>query len=161
MASPALEPRFRPSVLDRLLPAKQSNLIGSYRPDSLESYKRAVMRDLTWLLNTRRAAEVVASEFDECEKSALTYGVPDFSYYSLRSAPDQGRLRTAVEDAIRMFEPRLMKVVVHLEPRNDLSPVLHFRVEALLRMEPAPEPVVFDTVLHADTARFSVTAEDV
>jgi type VI secretion system protein ImpF len=50
-------------------------------------------------------------------------------------------------------------VSVTLQARDDLEPSLRFRVDALLRIDPAPEPVAFDTVLQPDVGRFVVVGE--
>ena len=48
--------------------------------------------------------------------------------------------------AIEFFEPRLAQVkVVFGDQANSADRALRFRIDALLKVEPAPEPVVFDT----------------
>ena len=37
---------------------------------------------------------------------------------------------------------------------------LRFRIEALLRVEPAPEPVTFDAVLQLNTQKYVVQGHD-
>ena len=101
----------------------------------------------------------IPPEFEQCNTSLLAFGLPDFSALSLRSPADQQRLGLAIDTAIRTFEPRLSRVSVSPEPRDELDPVLRYRVEAMLDIEPAPELITFDTVLQADTGRFLVTGQ--
>ena len=55
-----------------------------------------------------------------------------------------------------MFEPRLRSVRVTLEPVSKFDQALKFRVDALLRLDAAPEPVIFDAVLQMATCEYSV-----
>ena len=57
------------------------------------------------------------------------------------------------------FEPRLRDVHVQIIPEEALGKNLHFRVEGMLNVEPAPEPVTFDTVLHLTTQEYEVKEE--
>jgi len=151
--------RINLSVLDRLIDLDPGSSVEAtpYRLHSLRDLKDTLWRDLNALLNTRRMEHPISPEFKECNKSLLLFGLPDFTLLSLRSPGDQRRLGQAIETAIRTFEPRLSAVSVSPEPRNELDPVMRFRVEALLQVEPAPEPISFDTVLKADTGKFLVT----
>jgi type VI secretion system protein ImpF len=114
---------------------------------------------LSALLNTKRREEEVPEQFTEVNRSLLTYGLPDFSSYGLKSEADQHRLRRAIEAAIRRFEPRLEKVTVTLEAPQETDPALRFRVDALLRVEPAPEPISFETVLQPESAHFVIMGD--
>src|SRR5262249_26040982 len=126
---------------------------------SLREMKLALCRDLGALLNTKRTESDVPEDFEQANASLAAFGLPDFTSFSLKNPADQNRLRRAIEQAIRTFEPRLTPVEVTLTERNELDPILRFRVEALLRVEPSPEPVTFDTVLQSDTGHFLVEGE--
>jgi type VI secretion system protein ImpF len=65
-------------------------------------------------------------------------------------------MTAAIEKAIEIFEPRFVGLRVHLEPVDPLDKQLRFRIEANLNVEPAPEPVVFDTVLQSGNGEFAV-----
>ncbi len=152
-----------PSVLDRLL---DDALDVEHEPlpdrfQNLRQVKRAVTRDLEALLNTRR--EVWAElppEFTELRRSLVTYGLPDFTAFSLLNPHDRNRIRRAVEQAIATFEPRLSRVRVTLEAPRQHEPTLRFHIEALLRVEPAPEPVTFDAMLQLHTQEYVVRGRD-
>lgn len=143
------EVRITPSVLDRLLdyePEKSRESLSS-RTKSLRELKQSVKRDLEWLLNTRQANTQLPPDLKEVNSSVIAYGLPDFTTVGIKSAPDQNRLRRAIEGAISTFEPRLQDVRVTIEPVQEGERVVHFRIDARLKVEPAPEPITFDTVM--------------
>jgi type VI secretion system protein ImpF len=145
--------------LDRLLddePGTSREPIPN-RFQNLRELKKAVTRDLEDLLNTRQELlEELPSEFAEVSRSLVSYGLPDFTSFSLLSKHDRNRIRRAVEQAIANFEPRLARVNVTLEPPRDNDRALRFHIEALLRLEPAPELVTFDAVLQLTTQKYVV-----
>jgi type VI secretion system protein ImpF len=57
------------------------------------------------------------------------------------------------------FEPRLKSIRVSLQPTEQFDPALHFRIDALLRMDPAPTPVTFDAALQISTSAYRVRGE--
>jgi type VI secretion system protein ImpF len=155
------ELRITPSVLDRLLdyePEVSSEAIAS-RSKSLEQLKRSVRRDLEWLLNARQLVGGVPEGLAEARASVLAYGLPDFTNLSIESPADQDRLRRAIELAIGAFEPRLEGVTVSVMPLNRMERMMRFQIEARLKVEPAPEPVTFDTALKLDRNAFLVREE--
>jgi len=139
-----------PSALDRLLDDEPgvSHEPLSERFIDLRQLTQAVARDLEALLNTRQEAlEELPSELVEVSHSLRTYGLPDFTALSLTNPQDRQRIRRALEQAIAVFEPRLDRVRVTVETPHQHEQALHFHVEALLRVEPAPIPVAFDATL--------------
>jgi type VI secretion system protein ImpF len=150
-----------PSLLDRLVddnPGLSQELLGSHLQD-VRGLERSVVRDLESLLNTRREALAdLPEEFTEVNKSLLVYGLPDFTSYNLFNPADRNRLRRTLEMAIVAFEPRLQRVRVTLGAPGQNDRALHFRIEGLLRVEPAPEPVAFDTILQLETQEYLVKA---
>ena len=166
------EIRVTPSVLDRLVDHEPevSAEPPLSRAKSLRQIKQSVRRDLEWLLNARHSGtkrkgaqqpDGDDEEFArELQNSLLCYGLPDFSSASILSAQDQNRIRRALEAAIAKFEPRLRDVLVTLLPLRENERALRFRIDARLRVEPAPEPVTFDTVLHLHSGEYRIEATD-
>ncbi|PYV29211.1 MAG: type VI secretion system baseplate subunit TssE, partial [Acidobacteria bacterium] len=113
-------------------------------------------RDLEWLLNTRQCIDEIPDDLKELKKSVLVYGLPDFSQANVKSPSDQARLRRVIVEAIRNFEPRLSDVRVTIEPAREVERALHFRIDALLRVDPVSEPVTFDTTLHLYNGEYEV-----
>jgi type VI secretion system protein ImpF len=127
------------------------------RAMSLMDFRDAVSRDLEALLNTRsEAARILPEAFVECRKSSLTFGIPDFSSYSLLSPRDRDRIRKVLEQAIGLHEPRLTRVKVQLEVQRAYERALRFRVEALMNLGTDREKVQFDAVLQLNTQSYEV-----
>jgi type VI secretion system protein ImpF len=150
------EVRITPSVLDRLLDDRpdEKREAPASRQTNLRILKQAVKRDLEWLLNTRANATEIQEGLPELNRSLATFGIPDFSSWNVRGGRDQEELRRTIEDAVARFEPRLEAVQVTLETMSEVDRTVRFRIEARLRVEPAPEPVTFDSVLQLGTREF-------
>ena len=155
------EIRITPSVLDRLLDDRpgETREAPANRQTSLRLLKAAVKRDLEWLLNTRSNPDAPVEGLEEVRKSLAVYGLPDFTTASVKNPHDRDRLRTAVEDAVRNFEPRLEGVEVTLEGESETERAIRFRIDGRLRVDPAPEPVTFDTTLQLTSGEFRVKGE--
>ncbi|MET0645149.1 MAG: type VI secretion system baseplate subunit TssE [Pyrinomonadaceae bacterium] len=152
------EERVTLSVLDRLIdehPKERDERPGS-RQSSLRLFKQAMRRDLEWLLNTRQLAGGLPEGLEELRASLAAYGLPDFTGATSDEGASQTRVRAAIEDAIRSFEPRLQDVNVSLEPQRETERSLRFRIDALLMIDPAPEPVTFDTTLRLVSGAYEV-----
>jgi type VI secretion system protein ImpF len=153
------EIRVTQSVLDRLidLEPRVSTEPPKSNATSLADLKQSVRRDLEWLLNTRYFYDPGDGVgLEETIKSVAFYGLPDFTGVSAKSNIEQSRMTQALEAALRHFEPRFINVKVSLEPISNVDRLLKFRIEASLDVEPAPEPVVFDTVLQMGSGNFAV-----
>ena len=138
------------SALDRLIDLEPDNRMENplSRSQSVRLLKNAVRRDLEWLLNSRRIADPPDEGFKELNKSAYVYGLPDLSALTMASTADRNRLVRQVLGTINMFEPRLMNVrLVMVETPDAGKKDVRLRIEAMLKMDPVPEPVTFDTVI--------------
>lgn len=160
MARTEIERSVRQSVLDRLIDA-EPGLAADPPPTlaaSVRQLKVNLRRDLEWLLNTRRPPLAIPEDFEETRRSILTYGLPDITSMSRDSMATRNALLLEVEEAIAHFEPRLADVRVQLVETEGPNAVreLRFVVEALLKMDPNPEQVVFDTVLELASGDYSV-----
>ena len=81
-------------VLDRLIdlePGSQTENPPS-RSQSERLLKRAVRRDLEWLLNTRRIADVPDEGLKEVNRSGYMYGLPDLSALTMATSGDRNKL---------------------------------------------------------------------
>jgi len=148
------------SVLDRLIDdPNASEDIFLTRSKSLRELKQAVRRDLEWLLNTRQPV-TEAPQGTHVENSLFMYGLPDISSMSIRSTRERKRLTEAIQVAVATFEPRLANVRVNLVGAdNEKAPYLRFVIEGLLRVDPSPEQVSFDTVLELSNREYKVQGE--
>ncbi len=117
------------------------------RSQSVRALKAAVRRDLEWLLNSRAMAGQPEG-FEEAGRSVIYFGIPDVTSLSGDSTEDRVRLLRMIETAIETYEPRLANIRI---TESDTSAAggrqIRFLVQGLLRMDPSPEQVFFDTVL--------------
>jgi type VI secretion system protein ImpF len=162
MPHPDADQPLLPSVLDRLidLEPRVSTEPPAGRARQLAQIKEAVKRDLEWLLNSKRSPEPPPRGLPHLEGSLLTFGLPDFSTSSLSNARDQDLLQRAVEASIRRFEPRLERVAVTRIEAGPADRSIGFRIDAMLRVDPSPEPVTFDSVLELSSKAFIVRGDD-
>lgn len=151
MARVGAEVDLVPSILDRLLddaPENQQQEPPATRFQRVRQLKQAVARDLEALLNTRQESlEDIPPEWTELRSSLLVYGLPDFTSLSLLNPDHKRYIRQALVQAIERFEPRLTQVRVEVEDPKSTDRGLHFHIEGLLQVRPAPELVSFDGVI--------------
>ncbi len=156
------EIRITPSIVDRLLDfePRVSSEAPKSRSQSLRELKQSVRRDLEWLLNTRHTADKIPEGLEEVNRSIASYGLPDFTGLSSKNSDDRKSLIRSIETALRTFEPRFMNLKVELEEVDSVQRGVKFRIQATLRVEPTPEPVVFDTVLQVGSGEFKVEEKE-
>jgi type VI secretion system protein ImpF len=159
MAKQEIERTVQPSVLDRLTdeePRTPSDQRISYH-ESLQRFKLSVQRDLEWLLNARRTPNPAPEGFEEVRASLYHYGIVDVTSLS-DSGDSRNRLLKQVDEALATFEPRLANVRISVVDQEGESHrrELRFVVEGTLRVDPTPEQVTFDTVLHFSTGEIDV-----
>jgi type VI secretion system protein ImpF len=148
-----------PSVLDRLLDDDPGTSAEPARNRSqlLRDLKASVRRDIENLLNARRRNVTLPPGLVELERSLLAYGVADFSGTGPATAKQRDAFCRALEAVIRANEPRLLEVRVEVAANPEPGDrTLRFRIDALLRADPAPEPVIFDSTLEPATHTFAV-----
>ncbi|MDR3435251.1 type VI secretion system baseplate subunit TssE [Telmatospirillum sp.] len=149
-----------PSLLDRLTMTTNGPAVRQTGWNAaLVQLKRSLRRDLEALLNTRRRPGWLGRDLPELGRSPIRYGIPDFTAIDMAAQDRQAAFGRALETVIRDFEPRLGNVsVTLLTPDRDQERILRFRVEALIRIEPTPEPIVFESVLDPISRTFSIKA---
>ena len=148
------------SALDRLIDLEPDNRMENplSRAQSVRLLKSAVRRDLEWLLNSRRIAELPDEGLKELNRSVYMYGLPDLSALTMASMADRNKMVRQVVGAINMFEPRLTNVrLVLVETPDAGKKDVRLRIDAMLRMDPVPEPVSFDTVIELKSGNCHLT----
>lgn len=151
------------SVLDRLIDLepenKAENLLS--RTQSLRLLRASVRRDLEWLLNSRRLADPPNENLKEVNKSAYIYGLPDLSALTMATAADRSRLMRQILATINIFEPRLSNVrIVIVETEDPSKKDVRLRIEAMLRTDPVPEPISFDSVIELKSGNCHLSGGD-
>lgn len=150
-----------PSLLDRLTDLEPENRHEAAVPmaQAMRQLKTNIRRDIEWLLNTRRTIVEVPNGAKELPYSLFQYGLPDFTGFTLRNPNDQTKLTALIESAISTFEPRLRNVSVQMLPAAGAARVLKFQIEALLKVEPGPERIQFDTTLELASGSYTVEGD--
>ena len=160
MAKSELERTVQASILDRLTDEDPRSTVDPRVTyvESLRAFKAGVQRDLEWLLNTRRTTDADIDGLEEVRKSLFNFGMPDITSMSRDSLPERAQLLQQVEETLALFEPRLGQVRISMaEMEGELHRrELRFIVEASLRLDPTPEQVMFDTVLHFASGQIDV-----
>lgn len=149
------------SVFDRLLDDDPTSAHDQRKPrrKALEDLRDGLRRDLEALLNTRPCSTTWSSALTELDNSILNYGVDSVTNAALGADENRERFRSAVEQTIRRFETRFLRVSVSLvEDPDRIDRTLRFRVEALVHTEPAPEPLIFDSALDPSTQGVTVSS---
>jgi type VI secretion system protein ImpF len=159
-----LTPRERrqPCLLDRLtddepqaaLESRDKRVIGS------QQFRRAVLRDLSWLLNTSsRMEDDEAAEFPEVARSVLNYGVPDMCGLTT-STVDPTRVERMVRQAIERYEPRILSrslKVKAVADADEMSPnAVSFKITGELWAQPMPEHLYVKTDVDLETGQCKV-----
>ncbi len=142
MSDLSMQDRLQPSLLDRLTDDDPTNKQESreQRFFTLNKLRAAVLRDLSWLLNTTQyEATNDLSAYPHITASVLNYGVPAYSgkiIPGLKSHEVQNRMAAA----LRVFEPRLLPetVGVSLLGSSRTASSLEFRIEGDLWAQPVP-----------------------
>ena len=142
--------QFRASILDRLLddePQLQTEADKS-RHQQLRDLRNSVRRDLQNLLNTRHRMVSPPDEFSQLDVSLLNYGLPDLAAINIADIEKKRSFTRLVEKILTDFEPRFKTVKVqHITNANTSDRTLRFRIDATLYADPAPEVIIFDSVL--------------
>jgi len=157
MATRRPELSIRPSVLDRLLGEAGPAGGGTDPTGTPAATRAAVLRDLEWLLNTRRISVDIGDGRPELERSVYAYGLADVSSLARGSKHAIQALARDVADTIRLFEPRLSQVRVRIRDSGDEAlGSVDFVIEAMLELDPEPLPVAFDTRFELGTGMFAL-----
>lgn len=142
--------KLRPSILDRLLDDEPHIQVEADKNahQHLRELRSSVKRDLENLLNTRYRMVEPPEDLTELELSLLNYGLPDLATVNIADIEKKRNFTRQLEKILRDYEPRFKSVkITHLDLKDNTDRTLRFRIDATLYADPAPEIVVFDSVL--------------
>jgi type VI secretion system protein ImpF len=155
--------RLQPSLLDRLTDDAPDHKRESLDQQSLsmQQLRRAVLRDLAWLLNTTNL--VATDDLDGAPlaaKSTINFGIPSFAGL-IGTARKVGSLESGIADAIRAFEPRIradsLKVRLRPAQSDEPSAALTFEIQGELWAQPVPQQLFLETMIELETRMAVVT----
>ncbi|OMH38678.1 type VI secretion system baseplate subunit TssE [Motiliproteus sp. MSK22-1] len=155
--------RLQPALLDRLTDDDPQHKQESRDKSvlSLHQLRRAVLRDMGWLLNTVNFSSVMSLEaYPQVARSVINYGTPDLSGHTASNVDIHG-LERLLRQAIIDFEPRFLKHTVKIKLRMSESQMDHnalsFDIEAELWAQPVPLHLYMKTEVDLETGNVSVT----
>lgn len=149
-----------PSLIDRLIDPSSGGTAWR-RGYGIEQMMEAVRRDVEELLNTRQSTAGLPPEFSEVQNSIVGFGLPDLTTLQAHTDEQRAEIGRLIEMAVMRFEPRLKNVqAVMIDGGGGRERRIKFRIDAKLRVDPAPE-VAFDTVLELLTGQYSVRTPEI
>ena len=163
MSELASRERLQPSLLDRLTDDAPEHKRESLDQQtlSMQQLRRAVLRDLAWLLNTTNL--VATEDLDGsplAAKSTINFGIPSFAGL-IGTARKVGSLESGIAEAIRAFEPRIRadSLKVRLRPAQSDQPsaALTFEIQGELWAQPVPQQLFLETMIELETRMAVVT----
>jgi len=155
--------RLQPSLLDRLTDTDPGQKVESRerRVLSTQRLKAAVVRDLTWLLNTGHLETVEdLDDWPNVRSSVVNFGIPDLAG-QVSAGIDIATLEKAVRKAITDFEPRIdkqsLKVTIRVHGDNMNRKSMTFEIEGDMWARPAPMPLFLKTAVDLETGNCTIT----
>jgi type VI secretion system protein ImpF len=119
-----------------------------------------VRRDLENLLNTRVRCVPWPPELKELKVSLVNYGIPDMTGAPLGAQRERDEFCRSIQSTIALFDHRLKKLSVRLVDQSEpLERTIRFQIEAMLEAEPAPEPLLYESMLRLSTGTFEVVGK--
>ena len=156
---------LQPSLLDRLtdLQPKKTRESVAQQVLSHQQYRAAVIRDLSWLLNSVSMVSVLDLEaYPEIRRSVLNYGMPDISGHTSASI-DTDRLQKAIKKIIYRFEPRIIQNTLEVRVISDPDQMAHnslvFEIDGVVFGQPMPFPVRLRSELDLECCEFSISEQ--
>ena len=163
MGELAIRERLQPSLLDRLTDDAPEHKRESLDQQSLsmQQLRRAVLRDLAWLLNTTNL--VATEDLDGAPlaaKTTINFGIPSFAGL-IGTARKVGSLEAGIAEAIRAFEPRIrpdsLKVRLRAAADSQTASALTFEIQGELWAQPVPQQLFLETMIELETRMAVVT----
>ena len=162
MAELTTAERLQPALLDRLRDDEPGTRLESRdkRVMSVRQLRAAVLRDLSWLLNSScKASDDEVNLFPEVARSVVNFGMPDLTGLCV-SGISVERLEEMVADAIAAFEPRIMRqgLSVRAIGAEDSRghKVVSFEIVGQMCPLPMPEALFLRTEVDLETGRCDV-----
>jgi len=157
MAKIAPIERLQPCLLDRLTDDEPevSRENRDQHVASLRKYRKAVLRDVEMLFNSRAyPLHDMIYEFDEVARSVLNYGILDLSGSSI-SGGNTSELESQLKQALRNFEPRISHKALSVNmvssaDTHDIRALL-FEISGELWAQPLPDHLFIKTEVDMET----------
>jgi len=157
--------RLQPCLLDRLTDDDPDSQTESrdQRVVSLRRYKRAVVRDLAMLLNSRNhPSQDDIYEFSEVAHSVLNYGIPDLCGVPVLNVKP-AEIEAQIKRFIACFEPRIapgsLSVRMASPTESEYVRAVSFEIEGEMWAQPLPDHLFVKTEVDLETGRHNLKGE--
>ncbi len=149
--------KLQPCLLDRLTDddPKTRQESRNQRIISLSRYRRGVLRDMEWLLNASAhipeegGGGLRLADFPEAHRSVLNFGARQLCGLI---APDMVRLEVELSEAIRLFEPRILKNTLTVKATMERH-IIALDIRGELWATPIPEQLFIRTRIDTETGQ--------
>lgn len=155
--------RLQPVLLDRLTDNAPHSQVEAddARVMNKSQIREAVLRDLSWLLNSvQPLGKELSTLYPQAADSVLNYGLPAMSG-QLASKVDVSLLERTIKQAILRFEPRVMEdslEVKALEASSvlDTHNVIEFEIHGFMWAQPVPLELLLRTQVDLEAGQVEV-----
>lgn len=147
--------KLQPCLLDRLTDddPKTTEESRSQRVISVQRYRRGVLRDLAWLLNSSAHLPDEGKErwklenYPDAKRSVINFGTRQLSGLF---APDMHELERQLAESLQLFEPRVIpqSVTIHASMERN---VIGIEIRGELWANPIPEQLFVKTNIDLET----------
>lgn len=174
----AVTQRLTPTLFDKLVAdleisglQSEQNIVSDVAPEKFRHYsvpklqrfnesalRATIRRDLAWLLNTTSLESLVDLEpYPHVQTSVVNFGLSDLAGRTLNRRAVLSRARE-IRKAIRVFEPRLQRDSLTVEPAQDEAQPhsLTFLIQGDITAAAQVLPVKFWTEVEAETAAVNI-----
>lgn len=151
--------RLQPALLDRLTDDARGTEVEAdeARVMGRAQLRAAVLRDLSWLLNSVQPLGTQGERYPHAAASVLNFGLPPLSGRQA-SRIDVFQLARIIKQAIARFEPRVLADTLEvraLETRHalDAHNVVEFEIRGMLWAQPVPLELLLRTQLDLEAGK--------
>ena len=163
MAELTAQERLQPCLIDRLTDENpRSTAEGrEQRVVSTSKLREAVVRDLSWLLNTNNYPwQDELEPYPEVRESVINYGLRDVRGTGATTST-LSELRRLISSAIERFEPRIVAGSLRVEPIEEeeagRAPTqLAFEIDCEIWAQPVPDRLYLKTEVDLETGLCNV-----
>lgn len=157
---------FTPSLLDRLVDDKTSSKFETKteRFQTEKNYKDAVLRDLTWLLNSINSEHHINfDDFPHAKSSVVNYGLPSLLGKSFVSS-SLTDLSESIKEKIILFEPRIVAETLSVkiltaDTNSKNNHIFKLEIKSFLWFEPHPIDLYFESGIDIENNRINLLSK--
>ena len=154
--------RLQPALLDRLADDHRASATEAdeQRVMTKQQIRRAVLRDLSWLLNAVQPLAAQAERYPVAADSVLNYGLPPMAG-QLASRIDVSLLERSIRGAIQRFEPRILADTlavraIEFDSVMATHNIIEFEIRGFLWAQPVPLELLLRTQLDLEAGQVEI-----